>query len=357
MSDDEEEQLKMVLALSRKEAERADDLILDEAVALSLEEAQWQEDTKLKKWSCSRCTLDNDMSNGRCVMCQADRETPSVSAVSEEIESQFIKKRKRCGLPGCAQDSCRPDGFCSEEHSRRARERRLLAPATEDVERVFVGSSGDHSIALLTRASPDRSEIAQHFVKAWRKAGNPRVRHIYRVTPSPWLRARHDRYAALVGNLRQRYHGTSSTCDFGANPGVAPCEDFDNCALCSILAQGFRLDKAATGPLFKLRKLRYGAGIYLSATSGKSNDYAQRTERLRPGNFGRQERYRCMLVCSVAAGRAYKTTAAELDLPNNKPPSGYDSIVGEVGENLNYDELVVYSEDAALPRYLVIYTI
>jgi hypothetical protein len=36
---------------------------------------------------------------------------------------------------------------------------------------------------------------------------------------------------------------------------------------------------------------------------------------------------------------------------------GYDSVVGEVGEVLNYDEIVLYNHAGALPRYLVVYTI
>jgi hypothetical protein len=38
-------------------------------------------------------------------------------------------------------------------------------------------------------------------------------------------------------------------------------------------------------------------------------------------------------------------------------PQGYDSVVGEVGEVLNYDEIVLYNHAGALPRYLVVYTI
>ena len=37
-----------------------------------------------------------------------------------------------------------------------------------------------------------------------------------------------------------------------------------------------------------------------------------------------------------------------------RPPDGCDSVVGEVGPNLNFDELVVYSESAALPQFLIV---
>ena len=39
-----------------------------------------------------------------------------------------------------------------------------------------------------------------------------------------------------------------------------------------------------------------------------------------------------------------------------RPPVGHDSVVGEVGPNLNYGELVVYNETAALPEYLIVYS-
>ena len=50
--------------------------------------------------------------------------------------------------------------------------------------------------------------------------------------------------------------------------------------------------------------------------------------------------------------QAYCTHDAELDL--SRPPDGYDSVVGEVGDHLNYDELVVYNEAAALPEFLIV---
>jgi len=37
------------------------------------------------------------------------------------------------------------------------------------------------------------------------------------------------------------------------------------------------------------------------------------------------------------------------------PPAGFDSVLGEVGKSLKYDEVVVYREDAMNPSYLVMY--
>ena len=54
----------------------------------------------------------------------------------------------------------------------------------------------------------------------------------------------------------------------------------------------------------------------------------------------------------VAAGRAFCTEQGSLP----GLPVGHDSVVGEVGPHLNYDELVVYTEDAAIPRFLIVYS-
>lgn len=37
------------------------------------------------------------------------------------------------------------------------------------------------------------------------------------------------------------------------------------------------------------------------------------------------------------------------------PPPGYDSVVGEPGADLNYEETVVYSNDAVRPSFLLVY--
>ena len=37
--------------------------------------------------------------------------------------------------------------------------------------------------------------------------------------------------------------------------------------------------------------------------------------------------------------------------------SGYDAVVGEPGTSLNHDECVVYDERAAIPSYLIAYSV
>ncbi|KAG8914617.1 hypothetical protein FRC00_012013 [Tulasnella sp. 408] len=89
---------------------------------------------------------------------------------------------------------------------------------------------------------------------------------------------------------------------------------------------------------------RFGPGIYTSTVSSKADDYA---------NKSRYYENKAVIVAKVALGResiCYKTTQ-EL----TGPPYGYDSVRGEVGVDLNYDEQVLYKDDAIRPAYVVVY--
>jgi len=60
-----------------------------------------------------------------------------------------------------------------------------------------------------------------------------------------------------------------------------------------------------------------------------------------------------MLLNRVVMGSMVKLTANDESLTS--PPAGYDSVVGEPGGDLNYDESIVYNNDAIRPLFLVIY--
>jgi hypothetical protein len=153
----------------------------------------------------------------------------------------------------------------------------------------------------------------------------------------------------------RRFHGTSSLCGVGINVGDSPCSSSE-CAVCGILTIGFDTNHAGSGAVGgQQRHLRYGKGIYSSATPGKANDYAAESERVHAG-----KKYRTQFVVSVAAGRVFKTRAGDLDLKTMPPLDSkgvsYDSVVGEVGYALNHDELVVYDDSAILPRFFIVRT-
>ncbi|KAG6335683.1 hypothetical protein ID866_3417 [Astraeus odoratus] len=96
----------------------------------------------------------------------------------------------------------------------------------------------------------------------------------------------------------------------------------------------------------KYEAYRFGAGIYTSSTSSKSNDYST---NMKPSNL------KAILLNKVVVGKGYKMTQDNSSLTG--PPPGYDSVLAEVkpGGSLNYDELVCYTENAIRPSYLVMY--
>ncbi|KIO21985.1 hypothetical protein M407DRAFT_217386 [Tulasnella calospora MUT 4182] len=149
-----------------------------------------------------------------------------------------------------------------------------------------------------------------------------------------------------LGNERRRWHGTTRACNIGdarrcyPRPRLLTCCGQSNCPLCCILWSSFRVDKSnSSGRLFN----RFGAGIYTSSTSSKADDYAESAV---------PSYYKAMLLAKVIVGRGYKSTQ---DAQMTSPPFGYDSVIGEAGGSLKYDELVVYRDDAIRPSWLIVY--
>ncbi|CCM06411.1 uncharacterized protein FIBRA_08672 [Fibroporia radiculosa] len=61
-----------------------------------------------------------------------------------------------------------------------------------------------------------------------------------------------------------------------------------------------------------------------------------------------------LLLNRVALGRPGRMVHNFTNL--TAPPPGYDSVAGEPGFDLNYEECVVYNDDAIRPNYLIVYT-
>jgi len=177
---------------------------------------------------------------------------------------------------------------------------------------------------------------------------------------------------ARKGHAKRLFHGTGlgPRCGFGIDPRSGPCGG-GGCALCSICRRGFSLDAAGRHGGSSMA-LRYGRGLYFSATSGKSHDYAGGSKRARPDGSGRAVSWFVMLLCSVAVGRPYETARGHIPEEEvlrlvrgeqggsggdgNGDSGAFGSVSGLVGPDLNYDETVVYDEAAALPSFLVAYT-
>jgi len=140
-----------------------------------------------------------------------------------------------------------------------------------------------------------------------------------------------------AGNERRRWHGTARNCHLGDQNQLQLC-NLPVCPVCSIIRSSFDLK-------YFTKWGRFGRGIYTSATSSKSNDYIT----------GTTVPYKAIFLANVAVGRA---SIQYTDNPNlTQPPAGYDSVIGQPkqGGSLNYDELIVYTNDAIRPSYFVMY--
>ncbi|KAF8183436.1 hypothetical protein BJ912DRAFT_1023226 [Pholiota molesta] len=84
--------------------------------------------------------------------------------------------------------------------------------------------------------------------------------------------------------------------------------------------------------------------IYTSSTSSKSNDYSHNDCK---------SNLKAILLNKVVVGKGCKLLQDNTSL--TAPPAGFDSVLAEKGGSLNYDELVVYSNDAIRPSFLVMY--
>ena len=229
----------------------------------------------------------------------------------------------------------------------------------------------DYSLQLLNTADPQYASVAKEFTAAWHHPaphGTPSVKRIIRIQNASDVVARFEARCAAITALRgdckmkRLFHGTSGACDLGITPNIhksltMPCQ-YEGCAICNICCTGFNelfcnthfRNPSGSGG-------RYGAGLYFSATSSKSNDYADGMQR-----NDADRTYRAVLLCNVAAGKSYETRVGRPFMKDTQMKSiladGHDSIHGipsDACNGLNYDELVVYGEDQVIPAFLIVY--
>jgi hypothetical protein len=318
--------------------------------------------------SCPVCTLDNVVTETVCVSCNhVFSSDPVVNPheLSIEAKAELIKSGARrvvCAIPGCRKLS-EPDcfGFCSDAHRQKGMHKQIVAPIEMGVELELVGGTGDFTVQLLNKFHPKRESVKRQFLDGWTKteSGRPTVERIYCIRVSPIILEKFDACKKKFGNVVRRFHGTDQLprCMFGTNQSTPPCLD-PMCRVCSICRQSFRLSQVRTGADSRNwnSALRYGPGLYFAPQSSKSNDYNDNSERIRPAQYRQTRRWRCMFLCNVVVGKAFTTD--EHMLPEDQcPPPGYQSIIGVKGKALNYDEVVVYGQDQAIPSYLIVYSL
>ena len=243
-------------------------------------------------WDCRQCGEEANPPNAeRCTKasCRAYRERAAGQAATAEAESDAATSlggAESCGLPGCSaprRDGC--FGFCKPEHRTRAAQEGWLAPDHPNIERVYTGQSGEWTAHLMTKQHPARPKIINDFQRAWKKhavSGHPAVQRVYAIRAPPTLYSSFRARSAARGEVVDRYHGTglAAGCNFGVDQQARPCFSPD-CGICNICRAGFRLDRADSNPARPAMSLRFGKGLYFSATSGKSHDYNLLSERPR----------------------------------------------------------------------------
>ena len=205
-------------------------------------------------------------------------------------------------------------------------------------------------VTKLTSSDAAYTSVEHQFSSKWNPKPAPNVRSIYAIFLDKKLVEAYEDYKEKVikmrpnskavqkgwgsggpGNEQRRFHGTAMTCGFA---GGHICNS-SSCAMCRIIETGFKVSKASSGGL-------YGAGTYSSSQPDKSDVY----------NHGSKDAFgkgtKCMFLCSVVIGVGYERKGSQRF---TKPPAGYDSVLGSI----TTDEAIVYEDEAAIPRYVIVY--
>ncbi|KAI9570622.1 ADP-ribosylation [Boletus coccyginus] len=216
-----------------------------------------------------------------------------------------------------------------------------------------VNNGRRNRLVRLDRNDSRFAEVEQLFIKGWRhrKKARPNIRYIFKVLwPEPALEpflSYRDRVQDTLkakdkrGNEKLLFHGTNRACLLGESSGSVLLCSLEQCYMCSIVRSSFDVSRCGSKNSFK----RFGHGIYTTTCSSKADDYVS--------NISESASLRVMILSRVVVGRPYKRYRNAPDLI--APPSGYDSIAGEIGWDLNYEETVTYDNDTVRPAYLVVY--
>ncbi|KII89718.1 hypothetical protein PLICRDRAFT_697580 [Plicaturopsis crispa FD-325 SS-3] len=212
-------------------------------------------------------------------------------------------------------------------------------------------------IALQNR-DPEYMKVQKDFLRGWKHPGKqpkPAVHAVFKIVASYANMEAYLQYRDLVetspslkrspslspGNECLLFHGTSRACLLGDSiDNIRPCA-LTECFLCCIIRNSFDIEKCGSKHKFR----RFGNGIYTTSCSSKADDYLE--------DLAKTPRFRVLLVNRVVVGNTFKQRKNAVNL--TEPPSGYHSVLGEPGEDLNYEETVVYDNAAIRPAYVVVY--
>jgi len=195
----------------------------------------------------------------------------------------------------------------------------------------------------LAYNSDEYGLVENLFRKGWkhREKSKPPVQAVFKIMCTEESLVRYQVYRASRGNEHFLFHGTRRACLLGEDGRHGqPCSSA-NCSICSIIQYSFDISRSGSTHHFQ----RFGAGIYTSACSSKADDYSSNADQ--PAGL------RVLLVSRVVVGNALKRRKNATSLTGVPVP--YHSLIGETGDDLNYEETVVYDNDAIRPAYLIVY--
>ena len=193
------------------------------------------------------------------------------------------------------------------------------------------------SYVVIRKASKQEfDKINAHFTKEWRKGTCGQLHEVLVITNLK-LKNQFEKYRASlsVKTVGQHFHGTSLKCAIYQSCTV--CSD-ETCGICGVSQKGMLQNFKATNITFQ----RFGNGFYLAPNSSKCHDYTRG-----------HDKYRAMLLFDVAEGNKYIVKDNQTRL--KAPPQGYNSVYGQSGSALNYDEIVLYKSEALLPTHILVY--
>jgi len=197
----------------------------------------------------------------------------------------------------------------------------------------------------------DYEKVVRLFQNGWlhKNKSRPHVHRVFQIEAPeslvrPYLEY-HDSVRRVTGKSsgieHLLFHGTSRACALGETEDDVRLCRLSRCGLCSIIRSSFDVNLCGTKHNFS----RFGQGIYTTICSSKADDYCS-SERS-------DLKLRFLLVNTVVVGWQNRRMRNKRSLVNAGP--GYHSVLGIPGQDLNYEETVVYNNDAIRPGFLIVY--
>lgn len=175
------------------------------------------------------------------------------------------------------------------------------------------------AISYVEQHDPEHARLTQWVQDTSVHGTTMKVRDVFRVCIAQERRAFEQRTRALQGELVELVHGTK------------------NANMRHILRGGLII------PRFAANGRAFGDGVYFADKASKSGQYCSSQHHEIP---------RMLLVAQVALGRMHRCSEGI-----NGPPAGYESVKGEAGSRLQWNEYIVYHPSQQTIQYVITFDV